>query len=140
MAAKVTTTSHLVYNLHPRNWADSRGRRNVSLTSKGTRVPKKFDHMKCCARPARNGCSSEIRRDIRSVTGRTIKNDALAQCEALSLCEYVNAVFSNLIKYILYIALAAASPRRSGNSSLLMTHLQSHFLQQVCGACTVRRA
>lgn len=83
MAAKVTTTSHLLYHLHPRNWVYSRERRNVRLISKGTRVPKKFDHTKCCARPARNGCSSETRRDIRSVTGRNINNDAPAQCEAL---------------------------------------------------------
>src|SRR5579863_1176530 len=86
MAARATTTSHLSCNLHPRNWVDSRERRNVRLTSKGTRVPKKFDHTKCCARPARNGYSSETRHDIRSVTGRNIKNDAPVQCETLSLC------------------------------------------------------
>jgi hypothetical protein len=85
MAAKVTTTSHLLYHLHPRNWVYSRERRNVRLISKGTRVQKKSDHTKCCARPARNGCSSETRRDILSVTGRNINNDAPAQCEALSL-------------------------------------------------------
>jgi hypothetical protein len=40
---------------------------------------------------------------------------------------------------MIYIALAAASPRRSGNSSSLMTRLQSLFRPRVCGADIVMR-
>lgn len=83
MAVMAMTMSYLPFNLRPRRRGGTRVRRNARLTSKGTRVPKKFDRTKCCARPVRNGCSSETRRAIRSVTGKGIKSDALVRCESI---------------------------------------------------------
>jgi hypothetical protein len=85
MAVMAMTMSYLPFNLHPRRRDGTRVRRSARLTSKGTRAPKKFDRMKCCARPARNGCSSETSRAIRSITGKNIKNDALVRCESIHM-------------------------------------------------------
>ena len=85
MAVMAMKMSHLPFNLHPRRRGGTRARRNARLTSKETRAPKKFDRMKRCARPARNGCSSETRRAIRSVTGKDIKNDALVRCKSIHM-------------------------------------------------------
>lgn len=85
MAVTAMTMSYLPFNLHPGHQGGTRVRRSARLTLKGTRAPKKFDPMKCCARPARNGCSSETSRAIRSVTGKNIKNDALVRCESIHM-------------------------------------------------------
>jgi hypothetical protein len=85
MAVMAMKMSHLPFNLHLRRRGGTRARRNARLTSKETRAPKKFDRMKRCARPARNGCSSETRRAIRSVTGKDIKNDAPVRCKSIHM-------------------------------------------------------
>ena len=85
MAVTAMTMSYLPFNLHPGHQGGTRVRRSARLTLKGTRALKKFDPMKCCARPARNGCSSETSRAIRSVTGKNIKNDALVRCESIHM-------------------------------------------------------
>ncbi len=89
MIAKAMTMSHLSFSLYPRHRGGTRVRRNARLTLKATRAPKKFGRMKCCARLARNGCSSETRRVIRSVTGKNIKNDALVLCKSLNADTFV---------------------------------------------------
>ena len=83
MVVNAMTTSHLPFNLRPRHRDGPGERRSARLISKRTRALKKFDRMKCYARLARDGCSSETRRAIRSITGRNIKNDAQVRCESL---------------------------------------------------------
>lgn len=85
MAVMAMTTSYLPFNLYLRRRVVTRVRPSARLTSKRTRAPKRSDRMKCCARLARNGCSSETRRAIRSVTGKNIKNDALVRCESIHI-------------------------------------------------------
>jgi hypothetical protein len=85
MAVMAMTMSYLPFSLRPKRQGGTRLRRSARLTSRRTRAPKKFDRMKCYARPARNGCSSETRRAILSVTGKNIKNDALVRCESVHM-------------------------------------------------------
>ena len=94
MAVKAMAMICLPFSLYPKRRGGTRVRRSARLTSKETRAPKKFDRMKCCARPARNGCSSETSRAIRSATGEIIKNDALVQCESIHM-DYVCSQIDN---------------------------------------------